>query len=260
MSDLQLALRALRATPLVSGVALISLALGIGANTAIFSLFNALMLRPLPVANPQRLVTVSSERAIALGVTTGLGWNGAMWTAMQPSISLFDGGFAWVPGRFRLGGSGEARTIEGLYASGEFFRTLGVPAAIGRTFTTADEAPGDGAVAVISHGLWQSQFGGAPSVLGAPLVVEGVPVTIVGVTPPGFSGIEVGTPFDIALPLAAEPLIRGANSSLKSPRNLVLAVMLRLKPGQSLDAATATMRALQVEMLRSPPSTPDVRV
>ena len=142
MSDLRLAFRALRATPIVTSVALVSLALGIGANTAIFSLFNALMLRPLPVVDPERLVTVSSDRAIALGVKTGLGWNGAMWTAMQQSKPLFDGGFAWMSGRFTLGRSGEARTVAGLYASGDFFKTLGVPAIIGRTFTTADDVAG----------------------------------------------------------------------------------------------------------------------
>jgi len=179
-----------------------------------------------------------------------------MWTAMQPSTQLFDGGFAWMSGRFTLGRSGEARTIAGLYASGDFFKTLGIPAIIGRTFTTADDVAGRGAVGVISYGLWQSQFSGAASVLGTPMVVEGQPVTIVGVTPPGFAGIEVGTPFDVALPLAVEPLIRGASSSLASPRTFLLAVMLRLKPGQTLDAATATMRALQVEMLRSLPQAP----
>jgi putative ABC transport system permease protein len=257
MSDIRLALRALRATPIVSSVAILSLALGIGANTAIFSLFNALMLRPLPVVEPQRLVTVSSDSALALGVKTGLGWNGAMWTAMEPNLPLFDGGFAWMSRRFTLGRSGEAHTVDGMYTSGDFFKTLGVPALLGRTFTAADDVRGAAAaVGVISYGLWQSQFSGAASVLGTSLVVEGVPVTIVGVTPPAFAGIEVGTPFDLTLPLAAEPLIRGANSSLLSPRSFLLAVMLRLKPGQSLGAATATMRALQLEMLRSLPQAP----
>ena len=108
-------------------------------------------------------------------------------------------------------------------ASGDYFTTLGVTALLGRTFTPADDVPGggkDGPVAVISYGLWQRRFGGAASVVGAPLVVERVSFTIIGVTPPPFFGAEVGRTFDVALPLSAEPLIRGKDSRIGPERGL----------------------------------------
>ena len=168
-----------------------------------------------------------------------------MWEELQPHASLFDGAFAWTPARFDLAESGERQPVEGIFASGGYFATLGVPAIRGRTFTPADDRPGggaDGPVAVISYGLWQRRFGGADSVIGAPLVVDGVTVTIVGVTAPEFRGLDVGRAFDVALPLETEPLIRRSRSTLRTSR---LLVMLRLKPGQSVEAGTATLRGLQ---------------
>ena len=172
-----------------------------------------------------------------------------MWKALQPHATLFDGALAWTPARFDLAPSGERQLVEGLFASGGYFATLGVPAILGRTFTAADDRPGGGAegpVAVISYGLWQRRFGGAAGVIGGPLVVDGVTVTIVGVTPPEFFGVDVGRAFDVALPLETEPLIRGNRSSL---RTSPLLVMLRLKPGQSTEAGTATLRTLQPAIL-----------
>jgi predicted permease len=252
MHDLRLAVRALCNTPIVSAVAVLSLALGIGANTAIFSLVNSLLLRSLPVAEPERLVTVSSEFLISRGFKAGAGWNYAMWERLQPRIRLFDGGFAWCGRQLNLGGGGEAQPVNGVYASGEFFTTLGVPALHGRVFTPNDDVLAGGAsgpVAVISYGLWQRRFGGLPNVVGTPLVIEGVSFTIIGVTPPGFLGLEVGQAYDVALPLGAEPLIRGRDSALLQPRIFLLIVMLRLKPGQSLGAATETIRGLQPQIV-----------
>jgi putative ABC transport system permease protein len=252
MSDFRLAVRALRATPIVSTVAALSLALGIGANTAIFSLVNSLLLRTLPVVEPQRLVTISSDAAIALGFKAGLGWSDAMWERLRERANAFDGACTWSVQRFNLAQGGETQPADGLVTSGDFFKTLGVPALLGRTFTSADDARGggpDGPVLVISYGLWQRRFGGMSSVIGTTLRVEGVPFTIVGVTPPEFFGVEVGRPFDLALPLGTEALIRGKKASIDQPRSLFLFVMLRLKPGQSINAATATVRAMQPEIL-----------
>jgi predicted permease len=252
MGDLRLAVRALRATPIVSIVAALSLALGIGANTAIFSLVNSLLLRTLPVKEPRSLVTISSDAAIRLGFKTGLGWSYAMWDRFRQRSQPFEGAVAWTPQRINLAKGGESQPVDGLVVSGDFFTTLGVAAALGRTFTSADDVRGggpDGPVAVISYGLWQRRFGGSASVIGASLPVEGVPFTIVGVTPPEFFGLEVGKTFDLALPLGTEPLIRGKNASIDQPRSFVLFIMLRLKPGQSLDAATATIRTFQPEIL-----------
>jgi putative ABC transport system permease protein len=236
----------------VSIVAALSLAFGIGANTAIFSLVNSLLLRTLPVAAPQQLATISSDTAIRLGFRAGAGWNYAMWDRFRQRARPFAGVFAWSLQRFDLAQGGEMQRADGIYATGDFFTTLGVRALLGRTFTAADDVRGggsDGAVAVISYGFWQRRFAGAANVIGTPLVVERVPFTIVGVTPPEFVGLEVGRSFDVALPLGTEPLIRGQRSMLDQPRALFLLVMVRLEPAQSLDAANTTLRAMQPEIL-----------
>jgi putative ABC transport system permease protein len=252
MPDVRWALRSLRASPTLSAAAWLSLALGIGANTAIFSVVNSLLLRPLPVADPQRLVTVSSGFAINHGFKAGAGMNYDMWTRMSEHMEPFDGGFAWAPGRVDLAEGGEVQPAEALFASGGFFSTLGVPALIGRTFTVADDRRGggpDGLVAVIGYGLWQRRYGGTAQAVGARLPVDGTACTIIGVMPPEFFGVEVGQPFDVVLPLATEPLIRGARASLHHPSALMLTAMLRLKRERSLDAATAALRAAQPEIL-----------
>jgi putative ABC transport system permease protein len=249
MHDLRLAIRALRATPVVSVVAVLSLALGIGANTAIFSLVNSLLLRTLPVVEPQRLATVRGGFPYNQGLNPG-GMNYPVWDQIRQRAQAFDGAVAWsVEQIFNVTQGGETQRVDGVYVSGDFFTTLGVPALLGRTFTSADDVRGggpDGPVAVISYGLWQRRFAGAASVVGTPLIVERVPFTIVGVAPPGFFGVEVGRTFDVALPITAEPLLKGKDSVLEIGASLT--AMLRLKRGQSLDAATAALRVIQPQV------------
>ena len=264
--DIRSGVRLLHRSPGLALVAILTLALGIGANTAIFSVINGLLLRPLAVTAPERLVTISSAYALGHGFTAGVGWNYAMWQRLQESVGVFGGALAWTDARFNLAQGGEKDIAEGLFTDGGFFATLGVPAAIGRTFEPADDLlpgsmvssrrPGangsfegsDGSVAVISYRMWQRRFNGAGDVIGKPLVVDGVPFTIIGVTPPDFFGLEVGKSFDIALPLGAEPLIRGA-SSLRRTNNFLLTVQLRLKPDQSIEAAESAIRAMQPQIL-----------
>jgi predicted permease len=253
--DVRLALRMVsRSSGLTATIAL-TLALGIGANAAIFGVINGLLLRPLPVADPDRLVTISSDAAIARG-QAGAPWSFAMWEELQPHASLFDGAFALTPARFDLAERGEREPVAGIFASGGYFATLGVGVIRGRTFTPADDRPGggaDGAVAIISYGLWQRRFAGADSVIGGPLVLDGATVTIVGVTAPEFLGLDVGSAFDVALPLETEPLIHASRSVLRTSRVLV---MLRLKRGQSVEAGTATLRSLQLGSAPAPNSEP----
>jgi putative ABC transport system permease protein len=249
--EVRLALRMMRRSPAFAATIALTLALGIGANAAIFGVINSLLLRPLPVTDPHRLVTISSDAAIARG-QAGVPWSFAMWEELQPHAALFDGAFAWTPARFDVAERGERQPLAGIFASGGYFVTLGVPAVRGRTFTPADDEPGggaDGVAAVISYGLWQRRFGGTDSVIGSPLVVDGVTVTIVGVTAPKFLGLDVGTAFDVALPLETEPLIRRGRSALRASP---LLVMLRLKPGQSVEAGTATLRSLQPQFGAAP--------
>lgn len=252
LRDIAYAGRELRRSRGVTMVAVLSLALGIGANTAIFSIVNALMLRELPVAEPRRLAALaaSGDETIPGG---GARWSYGLWQAVEQRADAFDGAIAWSAARFDLSNGGEVDPVSGVFASGDFFRVLGVPAIAGRTFTAADDVRGaaDGPVAVISYGLWQTRFGGAPSVVGASIDIQGTPFTIVGVTGPRFTGLEVGQAFDVVLPLAAEPLIRGAQSFINPPldrMNYWLRIVFRLKPDQSVESADALVRGLQLRL------------
>ena len=248
MTDLRDAFRALRATPVVTVVAVLSLALGIGANTAIFSLVNALMLRSLPVEDPQALVQV-------LAGPTRTSWSNPLWEQLRErEEALFTGAFAYTTQRFDLARGGEVKPAAGIMASGRFFEVLGVRAILGRTFTTENDIrTGTGLehrqVAVISYGFWQRQYGGAADAIGKSLDLDLVPFTIIGVTPPEFAGIDQGSAFDVAIPLAAEPLMRGANESAMDQRSWWwIRVMARLKPGQSMETAIAALRGVQPQM------------
>ncbi len=260
MHDLRLAVRALRATPVVSLVAALSLALAIGANTAIFSLVNSLLLRALPVKAPQQLAMMTDGTVMSNG-TVRRSWTNPIWEQMRSRRDLYDGLFAWSNQRFNLAAGGETLFVEGLWASGGMFDTLGVPAMLGRTFTPADDARGggpDGAVAVISYSFWQRQFGGAADAIGKHLDLERVGFTIIGVTGPDFFGPDVGRAFDVAVPIGVEPLVRGKESWLDARSTWWLTVMARLKPGQSVDAGTAAIRGVQPQ-IREATMPPDWR-
>jgi len=250
MQDLRLAFRSLRRTPVVSLVAALSLALGIGATTAIFSLVNSLLLRALPVADPDRLVTISSDSAVKMGFNAGVGWNYPMWDALRQRAHQFDGALAWYVQTLDLAGRGERQPVQALITSDDFFTTLGVGPFAGRTYSADDLRTGgsDGPVVVISHAFWQRRFEGSTAAIGTMLSIERVACRIIGVTPPDFTGLEVGRSFDVALPLTAEPLWRGGRALINQSRALVLFTMLRLKPGQSVAAATGTLRAMQQDM------------
>ena len=251
-SDVRSAVRSLRAAPAVAVAAVATLTLGIGATIAIFSVANTLVLRPLPVANPQRLVTITSDTALRHGFHAGAGWNYSMWDRLRQRADFVDGAFAWTLQRFDLADGGEMQPVNTLIATGDMFTALGVPAALGRPFSSADDERGggrEGAVAVISHRLWQRRFAGRPDVIGVPLRIERVPVTIIGVAPDWFRGIDVGQPFDVAIPFATEALVRGARSLVNNDRALLLTVMLRLKPQQRISEAAAALHTMQPDIV-----------
>ena len=240
MHDIRDAFRSLVATPVVTAVAVLSLALGIGANTAIFSILDSLILRTLPVQDPEELVIIDRGS-----------WTNPIWEAIRDRQDAFASAMAWSSTRFNLAPGGQTEMSDGIWASGDFFRVLGTSAMLGRVFTREDDRRGggpDGPVAVISYNFWQRRFGGAADVIGKPLMVERVTYTIIGVTPPEFFGTEVGRKFDVAIPIGSEPLIRGKESSLDRRSNWWLSIMLRLKPGQNMDAATAALRAMQPQI------------
>ena len=244
LSDLRDAFRALRATPVVTLVAILSLALGIGANSAIFSILNSLVLRSLPVRAPEQLVQIAiGERQTHL--------TNPQWEQIRERPQLFDGAFVWAINRFDLATGGESDPINGLWVSGGFFDTLGVPAMLGRTIVPADDRRGggeSGPVAVISYAFWQRRYAGAADAVGKAISLDRVTFTIVGITPPEFTGVEPGRAFDVAVPLGTEPLVRGRDSSLDRRSTWWLQVVARLKPGQSLDAAQAALRGVQPQI------------
>lgn len=244
MPDLRDAWRALRRTPLVTAVAVLSLALGIGANTAMFSIVDTLILRTLPVPHAGRLALVSQGKDFS-------SLTNPIWESLRDRPSLFDGAFAWGGARFNLARGGEVDPVDGLYVSGDMFDVLGVRAQIGRTLLPSDDKRGggsEGLVAVISDSYWRRHYGASPDVIGRGILLSQTAFTIVGVTPPGFFGPEVGRSFDVAVPLGAEAAVRGAESILDRRSTWWLGVMVRLRPGQTLAQATAALRAVQPQV------------
>ena len=250
--DLRRAVGSLRGHSAITFAAILTLALGIGAPTAVFLVANALILRPLPVVDADRLVTVTSATALRFGFHAGAGWNFAMWDRLRQRSGAFTGGFAWTLKLVDGSDGGEVQPLNTLIASGGFFEVLGVHALAGRTFTPADDERGggpDGGVVVISEALWRRRFNGAADAIGSRLSIEGTPLTIIGIIPKSFQGVDVGQPFDIAMPFSADALVYRDRSFRASQRALLLTVMLRLQPGQSLSAATAALRDMQPEIV-----------
>jgi putative ABC transport system permease protein len=258
LQDLRLAVRSLRATPVVTGVAILSLALGIGANTAIFSLVDHLVLRSLPVREPARLVLVTTTAPLSYKPN----YSYALFDALAAHTELFDGVLAVANccGQSTLTVDDAHEFVDRMFVSGSYFGTLGVNALLGRVLTPADDqlAGGpDGTAVVLSYRAWKRHFNSDARVVGSQVLLDRVPVTIVGVLPPFFVGTEVGRTVDVFLP------IRGASAVLsRAPFDQyssgALNVIVRLKPGQTVASAAAAVRALQPE-LRSrtrPPNEP----
>ena len=245
--DLKFAIRQMRQTPIVSGVALLSLALGIGANVAIFSLVNALILKPLPVHDPDRVVIVgvSGSRSINTSLTN------PQWEYLRDHQEVLAGVAAYGNPRFNLNSGGETRPVQGLFVSGRFFDVLGVTPHLGRMFTTEDDKRGGGPggpVAVLSHGFWQREYGGRTDVIGKPIALDGHVFTIIGVSHRDFLGFQIGRAFDVAAPLGTEPIIRGTESSLDRRSNWWLTIVGRLAPGQTIEQAQSRLRAFQPQL------------
>jgi putative ABC transport system permease protein len=242
--DFRAAARGLRKSAGFSAVVIGTLALGIGANTSLFSIFNSLIMRPLAVRDPG-----------SLALLTDGSWSYPVWQEIGArATDLFDGAFAWSRESFDLARDGRTAPVDGAYVSGRFFDVLGVPAFRGRMLTPADDtaAPPSGPVAVISHRFWRQHFGGADDVVGRQLTVQvqrqRFPFTVVGVMPPGFSGVDVGRMADVMLPFAAEPLLQGPDSALPRVGRSWLEMMVRLKPGQTIEHANAALRSVQPQI------------
>src|SRR3954452_25274300 len=251
--DLRYGLRLLKRNPVFSVVAILTLALGTGANAAIFQLVNAVRLRPLPVEKPQELVWVNidthSHGRVGWRMSRRGNISQALWDALRREQQAFSQVFAFGVTTWNLGTGGETRPVDGIYVSGNFFGALGIGPETGRLLSDSDDRQGCGSAgAVLSHGFWKARYGGDPAVVGRPISLDGYTFQIIGVTAPDFFGVEVGRRFDVALPLCAEPVIRGENTGFGHPDRWFLDTMARLKPGWTIERANAHLMAISPAM------------
>src|SRR5438128_1378661 len=246
MNDLKFAFRQLLKNPGFTAVAVLTLALGIGANTAIFQLLDAVRLKTLPVSKPHELIEVRIAGGNSgLGISDGANaeMTYPLWEQLQKQRETFTGIFAWGTGELPIGSGVEARGVRTLWTSGEFFSALGVTPHYGRLFNPDDDRRGAGPGGVIiSYTFWQSEFGGQDSAIGKSLTLGDRVFQIVGVTPPGFFGLEVGNQFEVALPLTTRAL--WWDHVLDRTDAWWLRVMGRLKHGSSLLQAAEFVKAI----------------
>ena len=249
--DVRYGLRLLRRSPTFTLVAILSLALGIGANAAIFQLIDAIRLRTLPVANAGELAEVRAPGVHAFGISADFNSEITypLWEQIRDQQTAFSSMFAWGNATFLVGRGGEARRLRGLWVSGDFFRVLGLAPERGRLLMAEDDHRGCGTrPAVISHAFWHTYFGGLDSALGSTLTLADQPFTVVGVTRADFTGLEVGQSFDIAIPVCAAALM-GARDHLDRRDFWWLTVMGRLKPDWTIARANEHLRALSPGLL-----------
>jgi len=261
-ADLAYGFRQLKSSPGFTAIAILSLALGIGANTAIFQLVNSIRLKSLPVKNPHELALIDfednstrpgnwfSDEAVATS---------AEWDQIRAQQQAFSGILAWNSRRFNLANGGEPRYAEGLYVSGDFFRLLGVKAILGRTITAQNDTKTCNAGAVISYPFWQREFGGDSAALGRPVSLDGYSLPVIGVTPESFFGLEVGSQFDVAVPLCADTLMDPDHIGRAGmPAGYWLSIMGRLKPGWTIKRTTAYLHTISPGIMQAtlPPTYP----
>ncbi len=254
LKDLRLGFRHLRQSPAFAVVAILSLALGIGANTAIFELIDAVLLRTLPVPDPQSLADIKllHQGRVGDSVSRQDDFSLGIWRAVQRRQQAFSSIAAWGTERLNLGNGGEARHAEAVWASGDFFNMLRIKPGFGRFFSAVkDDVNCGNQGVVISYSFWQSYFGGSRNVLGSTLMIAGQRFPVIGVTPAGFTGLEVGRRFDVALPLCSEPLINGPNAWSTSPTTWWLAVIGRLRPEWSVTRASAQLSSIAHSVFES---------
>ncbi len=272
LQDIRFGLRMLRKSPAFTAVAILTLALGIGANTAIFSLIDAVMLRSLPVENPSQLVVLKwgarnapkvrgyatsgdCITSLSLGGSnpSGCSFSEPMFREIA-SANISSGVTAFSnSGPLDLTGNGPASVIGGQFASGDFFRTLGVKAAAGRLFEPSDDLPTATPVVVLDFGYWQSAFGGSRDVIGRTIELNGAPFSIIGVAEQRFNGITPGSDYDVWIPLADAPRVSNPGHWRNRQDDVTfwwLTVVARLKPDVPRQTAqTALTQIFRNEML-----------
>ena len=244
MKSIQFALRSLFRSPFVTVVAIVSLGLGIGANAAIFSLFDQMLLRALPVQDPGRLVNLAvpgPKPGSQSNNNAGRGesvFSYPMFRDLEKAQTVFTGMAAHRSFGANLSYRRQTLNAEGMFVSGSYFRVLGLQPALGRLIGPADDtAPGESPVVVLSHAYWRTRFDASPSVIDDTIIVNGQSMTIVGVAPPGFDGTTLGTKPTLFAPITMRGLLGGPSTPYTDRRNYWIYVFARLKPGVSIEQA-----------------------
>jgi len=260
LGHLRYAARQFRLSPVFTAAAVVTLALGIGGTTAIFTLIDAVMLRSLPVSDPGRLYRVGEgdDCCVEGGPQDRWGmYSFPLFQRLKAESSEFEEVAAFQAGRGglsvrRAGVASAARPLLSEYVTGNYFSTLGVSAFGGRVFTPEDDKPSAPPVAVLSHHAWQTIYGGDPTVVGANVVIESHPFTVIGVAPPGFFGETLRSdPPDIWIPLAQEPLIDGEGALLNQSVSAWLRMLGRLRPGASITGMNPRLTGVLRQWIRN---------
>jgi predicted permease len=242
VQDVRYAVRTLVKTPAFTLVVVLTLALGIGANTAIFSLTDQVLLRLLPVKSPEQLVLLDGPGAFQGRTFNNGTFSYPMYRDFREENTVFDGVLARFPSPLTLMTNGQAERVNGELVSGNYFDVLGVRAHLGRTFTQDDDkTPGGHPVVILTHSFWMRRFARDPGVLNRSVTLNGQPMTIVGVAPPGFFGIVVGESPDVLVPVMMKAQMTPTWDDLLNRRSRWLTVMARLKPGVSAAQAESAM-------------------
>ena len=245
MSDFRYALRTLLKAPAFTIVVVLTLALGIGANTAIFSLTDQVLLRMLPVKAPEQLVVLDGPGAFRGRTFNSPTFSYPIYRDFRDQSTVFDGVIARFPAPLTLLVNGQAERVSGELVTGNYFDVLGVHAHIGRALTPDDDrTPGGHPVAVLSHNFWMRRFAGDPSVLNRTVSLNGLPMTIVGVAPAGFFGIVVGENPDVMVPVMMKAQMTPTWDDLQNRRSRWLTVMARVKAGVTTEQAEAAMNVV----------------
>jgi predicted permease len=244
INEIRYALRQFWLARVFAATAILTLSLGIGGTTAIFTLIHAVMLRSLPVSDPSRLYRVGDGTNCCVQGGPQDRWgmfSFPLFERLKSEMPEFEEVTAFQAGGVRFAvrrqdGDTVSRSIRTEFVTGNYFSTLGVGAFGGRVLTAADDTPASPPVVVISHHLWQTTYGNDPAIVGATLFIEGHPFTVVGVAPPGFFGETLrGEPPDVWIPMQQEPLIYAGNGLLRQPVSAWLRVIGRLRPGGTTD-------------------------